>query len=116
MARISRADRYDRLLGAAGVNTPARMAYARHVYHVYAVRSARRDALQQRLTQAGIQTGIHYPIPVHLQPAYADSAFPEGSFPHSEEAAREVLSLPMFAELSDAQIDEVVAAVGKGGC
>jgi dTDP-4-amino-4,6-dideoxygalactose transaminase len=85
------------------------------VYHIYAIRCARRDALQQQLSQAGIQTGIHYPIPVHLQTAYADSAFPEGRFPQAEAAAREVLSLPMFAELSDAQIDEVVAAVGKGG-
>jgi len=112
-ARIAHAARYDQLLGAAGAKVPARMSYARHVYHIYAIRSAHRDALQQRLSQAGIQTGIHYPIPVHLQRAYADAAFPGGSFPEAEAAAREVLSLPMFAELTDEQIKAIVEAVSE---
>jgi dTDP-4-amino-4,6-dideoxygalactose transaminase len=67
--------------------------------------------VQQSLNAKGVQTGIHYPIPVHLQPAYADSRYKEGDFPNSELAANEVLSLPMFAELTDEQIQMVVAAV-----
>jgi dTDP-4-amino-4,6-dideoxygalactose transaminase len=77
------------------------------------VRLAERDLLQQRLHEQQIQTGIHYPIPVHLQPAYADLGYKAGDFPHSELAAQEVLSLPMFAELSPVQI-ETVSAVVRG--
>ena len=113
-ARRAHAARYDELLAGSAVETPVAMPYARHVYHIYAVRSSRRDALQQALNAQGIQTGIHYPIPVHLQPAYADAAFQRGDFPHAERAATEVLSLPMFAELTDAQIEEVGVAVHRG--
>jgi dTDP-4-amino-4,6-dideoxygalactose transaminase len=74
------------------------------VYHIYAIRTAARDALQQMLHAQGIQTGIHYPIPVHLLPAYADLGHRPGDFSCSEAAANEVLSLPMFAELTDDQI------------
>jgi dTDP-4-amino-4,6-dideoxygalactose transaminase len=84
------------------------------VYHIYAVRSADRDGLQKSLQAAGVQTGLHYPIPVHLQPAYADLGYKVGDFPHSEAAAREVLSLPMFAELTSSQLETVAAAVGEG--
>jgi dTDP-4-amino-4,6-dideoxygalactose transaminase len=87
------------------------MAHARHVYHVYAVRVPNRDAVVQAMAAAGVQTGIHYPIPVHLQNAYRDAKYPEGSFPVSETVAREVLSLPMFPELTRAQIEEVSAAM-----
>lgn len=111
-ARRAHAERYDRLLANSGVQTPAVMPYARHVYHVYAIRVRDRAALQQALNAKGIQTGIHYPVPVHLQPAYADPRFGAGDFPNSESAADEVLSLPMFAELSDEQIDAVASAVG----
>jgi dTDP-4-amino-4,6-dideoxygalactose transaminase len=68
---------------------------------------AERDLLQQRLHEQSIQTGIHYPIPVHLQPAYADLGYKAGDFPQSELAAKEVLSLPMFAELTPTQIHVV---------
>jgi dTDP-4-amino-4,6-dideoxygalactose transaminase len=83
----------------------------RHVYHVYAIRSPQRDRLRDALGARGIHTGIHYPIPVHLQPAYADLGHQPGDFPHAEAAAAEVLSLPMFPELTAAQLDRVVRAV-----
>jgi dTDP-4-amino-4,6-dideoxygalactose transaminase len=87
------------------------MPHARHVYHIYAVRSQERDALQSYLQTRGIQTGIHYPIPVHLQKAYADLGYRKRDFPHSEKAAAEVLSLPMYPELSTTAIEQVAAAI-----
>lgn len=105
------AAQYDQLLAKADVITPTVMPYSHHVYHIYAVRSTRRDALQQQLNDQGIQTGIHYPIPVHLQPAYADLGYKIGDFPNSEIAAKEVLSLPMYAELTPVQIEIVSTAL-----
>jgi dTDP-4-amino-4,6-dideoxygalactose transaminase len=112
-ARRVRARKYDALLAESGVTPPVEMPYARHVYHIYAVRSANRSALQQRLLELGVQTGLHYPIPVHLQPVHADLGYREGQFPHSEAAAREVLSLPMFPELSLDDVACVAEAVVK---
>jgi len=89
------------------------MARVRHVYHIYAIRTADRQAWMDALNAEGVQSGIHYPIPVHLLPAYADLGYKAGQFPHSERAAREVLSLPMFPEITTAQIDTVVHAVKK---
>jgi len=111
--RRAAAARYDALLAACGVETPREMAYARHVYHVYAVRSADRGGLQRTLQEEGIQTGIHYPIPVHLQPAYASLGYRAGDFPEAEAAAGEVLSLPMFPEITgeqQARVAEVLAS------
>lgn len=106
-ARIANAKQYDELLADSGLVTPTLMPYSRHVYHVYVVRSPQRDQLQQKLNEHGIQTGIHYPIPVHLLEAYQDLGYQAGDFPHAEKAASEVLSLPMYAELSAAQINTV---------
>jgi dTDP-4-amino-4,6-dideoxygalactose transaminase len=113
-ARRAHAARYDRLLAGHGVPTPEAVSYSRHVYHIYAIRTETRDSLQQMLHDQGIQTGIHYPIPVHLLPAYADLGHGPGDFPCSESAANEVLSLPMFAELNDDHIETVAAAVREG--
>jgi dTDP-4-amino-4,6-dideoxygalactose transaminase len=110
-ARIAAAKRCDRLLAGSGVPTPEAMPYARHVYHVYAIRSRKRQQWQEALNAQGIQTGIHYPIPVHLLPAFADLGYAAGQFPHSERAANEVLSLPMFAELTSEQCEVVCGAV-----
>jgi len=110
-ARRTAAAHYDRLLAGSGIPTPKAMPYAHHVYHVYAIRTAHRAEWQQALMAKGIHTGIHYPIPVHLLPAFADLGYREGQFPHAEKAAREVLSLPMFPELTEAQCEEVVAAL-----
>jgi dTDP-4-amino-4,6-dideoxygalactose transaminase len=112
-ARRSHAASYDRLLADTGLKTPTAMPYSHHVYHVYAVRTAQRADLQQKLQNQGIQTGIHYPIPVHLQKAYSDLGYKPGDFPKSEKAASEVLSLPMYPELSEAQVETVASAVGR---
>lgn len=113
-ARRSHASYYQALLREHESQAPKEMSYAYHVYHVYAIRTPRRDSLQQLLADREIQTGIHYPVPVHLQKAYADLGYVCGNFPFSEQAAKEVLSLPMYAELSDQEIKWVAKAVLEG--
>jgi dTDP-4-amino-4,6-dideoxygalactose transaminase len=110
-ARRTRAARYDTLLALEPPAIPVAAAGRRHVYHVYAIRVSEREKVQRALHSRGVQTGIHYPIPVHLQPAHSDLGYKTGEFPESERAAGEVLSLPMYAELTDALQDEVVRAV-----
>ncbi len=110
-ARRAHAARYRQLLSDMGLGLPAERAESRHVYHVYAVRTRDRDGLMKSLGEQGIQTGIHYPVPVHLQPAYADDAYRRGSFPHSEKAADEVLSLPMYPEMSEDHLQTVSRAL-----
>jgi dTDP-4-amino-4,6-dideoxygalactose transaminase len=110
-ARRARAARYNAVLSKANLSLPHEMDYARHVYHVFAVQSQNRNELQQRLTAAGVQTGVHYPIPIHLQPAYESLGYKRGDLPVTENLAERVLSLPMFPELSDEQIDRVAEAV-----
>ena len=112
-ARRSHAALYDKLLAGSGVQIPQVMDYAYHVYHVYGVRVPQRDALQQTLQQQGVQTGIHYPIPVHMLEAYADLGYKPGDLPCSEQIANNILSLPMFAELSDEQINIVTDTLLK---
>jgi dTDP-4-amino-4,6-dideoxygalactose transaminase len=109
--RRGHAARYDELLAKLGIQTPVVMPRSRHVYHIYAVRVQQRDSVQQALHAQGIQSGIHYPIPVHLQPAYANLGYGRGDFPYSEQAAREELSLPMFPELSEVALKGVVEAL-----
>jgi dTDP-4-amino-4,6-dideoxygalactose transaminase len=109
--RRAAASRYARLLEGTGAAIPAEMRYARHVYHVYAIRTADREGTQHALHAAEIQTGIHYPIPVHLQPAHASLGYRAGDFPEAEAAAREVLSLPMYPELAEAQQARVAEAL-----
>lgn len=112
-ARRRIVQQYNQMLADCDVETPQEMPWARHVYHVYTLRTEDRDGLQASLAQQGIQTGIHYPVPVHLQPAYADLGYGIGAFPHSEAAARQVLSLPLYPELSPQAVVEVAAAVKK---
>jgi dTDP-4-amino-4,6-dideoxygalactose transaminase len=110
--RRARAQLYTQLLAhSTQVTLPIEAGDRRHVYHIYAVRSRDRDRLQRQLQAEGIQSGIHYPIPVHLQPAHADLGYSEGAFPASEAAAREVLSLPVFPEMNAEDVRNVVAAV-----
>ncbi len=115
-SRRRAAAHYDQLLVGSSVPTPMAMPHVRHVYHIYAVRSAKRQAWQDALHAQGIQTGIHYPIPVHLLPAFADLGYRAGQFPRSEQAANEVLSLPMFPELTEAQCGEVSRAIKSLAC
>jgi dTDP-4-amino-4,6-dideoxygalactose transaminase len=118
--RRAHAGRYAALLGAVnGISIPAEASARRHVYHLYAVRVQNRDAILQALAGIGIHCGIHYPIPVHLQEAYRSLGLPEGSFPVAERCASEFLSLPMFPELTDEQIEavcrELLNCVGGAG-
>jgi len=110
-ARREHAKQYAGHLRDSGVEMPFEAPYARHVYHVYAVRTDDRASLQRVLQSNGISTGIHYPVPVHLQPAYADLGYTRGDFPESERAANEVLSLPMYPELSQTDVELIAAAV-----
>jgi dTDP-4-amino-4,6-dideoxygalactose transaminase len=111
-ARRTAARRYDELLCGA-VPKPEAPPHNRHVYHIYAIRTHERVVWQEELTAAGIQTGIHYPTPIHLLPAHADLEYAKGQFPHSERAAQEVLSLPMFPELTESQIATVGESIRR---
>ncbi len=112
--RRSRARLYTRTLAGTSAVTPGERGNVRHVYHLYVVRLANRDAWRARLGAAGIGTGVHYPIPLHLQPAYQDLGYRRGDFPVSEAVAAEVLSLPMFPELTDQQVGAVADAIRQG--
>lgn len=107
------ARRYTEQLRSLPLTLPQEPPDARHVYHLYVVRHPHRDDLQTFLRQRGIGTLVHYPQPVHLQPAYADLGYGPGSLPASEAAARQVLSLPMYPELDDAEVAAVAEAVGE---
>jgi len=102
-----RADRVNWLPLAPPVVTPENES----IFNQYTVRSRRRDALQAHLKARGIGTSIYYPLPLHLQPCFAYLGYQEGQLPESERAAREVLSLPVFPELTRTQQDEVINAV-----
>lgn len=93
------------------VALPVEASWTKGVYHLYVVRVQEREALQARLGEAGIGTGIHYPIPLHQQKAYQNLGYRAGDFPVTERVAREIVSLPMFPQLSHSQQDEVIAAV-----
>ena len=103
------AARYQQLLaGLPGVALPVEAEYSRHNFHVYAVRVAQRDRILKQMGERGIGVGIHYPVPVHLQNAYANLGYKRGDFPVSEACADSFLSLPMYPELTDQQIETVV--------
>jgi dTDP-4-amino-4,6-dideoxygalactose transaminase len=111
-ARRKHAKKYsERLKGVGDLIVPAESPDAKHVYHLYVVQTGKRDALQQHLTAKGIGCGLHYPVPLHLQEAYANLGYRQGEFPVTEQVASRGLSLPMFAELTDEQIDYVVDGV-----
>ncbi len=112
-ARRAIVRQYNHLLTGSGVQTPWEMPAVRHVYHVYTLRFDDRDGLQAALAAEGIQTGIHYPTPVHRQPAYADLGYGPGAFPHAEEVAKQVLSIPLYPELSSQAVADVAEAVRK---
>ncbi|MCI0570212.1 MAG: DegT/DnrJ/EryC1/StrS family aminotransferase [Myxococcaceae bacterium] len=105
------AARYLAGLGEApGLTLPQRHAWAEPIWHLFAVFHERRDELRAALERRGVQTGVHYPRPVHLQPAYAHLDLRAGALPVTEKLARTQLSLPMYPELTDAQADEVIEA------
>jgi dTDP-4-amino-4,6-dideoxygalactose transaminase len=110
-ARRAHAAAYTRLLEGSGAIAPLEMPGTRHVFHVYAVRVARRDLTAKALQAAGISTGIHYPIPIHLQEAHSDLGYRRGDFPVAEALSAEELSLPVFPELTGAQIETIAGIV-----
>ena len=112
-ARRRHADAYDARLAEIGITTPVRLHDEGHVYHLYVIEVEQRDRIAEALRGRGIQTGIHYPIPIHLQPAYAELELGRGAFPRTERSAERVLSLPMFPELTGEQIDRVVDALAS---
>jgi dTDP-4-amino-4,6-dideoxygalactose transaminase len=111
-ARRAAAARYDALLAdVPAVRRPQTLAGNEHVWHLYVVRVPRRDAVRTSLNAAGVGAGVHYPVPIHLQGAFQDLGHRAGDFPATEAAAREILSLPLYPEITPAQQERVVAAL-----
>ena len=104
---------YGALLADVDLIAPSAADHVEAVWHLYVVRVDRRDEVRAALGTEGIQTGIHYPIPIHLQPAYAELGLGPGSFPVTERIAGELLSLPMYPELTRELVEEVVDAVTR---
>jgi dTDP-4-amino-4,6-dideoxygalactose transaminase len=111
-ARKRVASLYGELLAGSGVVLPRTAAGAEHVYHLFVIQVDERRRVQEELAARGISTGIHYPVPIHLQEAYRDRGAGPGSFPVTEAAAARVLSLPMYPELSEADVRRVAGALG----
>ena len=93
------------------LKTPKEEKYSKHVYHLYVVRIKQRKKMIDYLQSKGISSGIHYPIPIHLQKAYKFMRLKKGSFPESEKAANEILSLPIYPEISNAQVKYVCSKI-----
>jgi len=112
--RRKHAKQYDEFFfGSSDVIPPYEPSWVKAVYHLYIVRVQLREKLQGYLNQKGISTGLHYPVPIHLQKAYSNKGFREGDFPITEKAAREILSLPMFPGLTEQQIEYVAEEIKR---
>jgi dTDP-4-amino-4,6-dideoxygalactose transaminase len=109
--RVELADRYDRLLAALPIDRPVVPPGRGHVWHLYVILHLERDRLRDALAARNVQTGLHYPMPLHLQQAYAHLGYKAGDFPVTERTARECLSIPLFPEMTLEQQDAVVAAL-----
>jgi len=103
----------EQLSNIDGIIVPKEADYANHVYHIYAVRVHERDAFISNLAEKDIYCGIHYPVPIHLTEAYKFCGYEIGSFPVSEKLANELVSLPMFPEMTPDQVDYVVKNIKK---
>jgi len=111
-ARRNHAQVYNQMLSPLrNIIKPHAADYAKHVYHIYAIRAKERDRLMTCLSEQGVSSGIHYPGPIHLQKAYSFLGLNEGSFPVAEQCALEFVSLPMFPELTSDQISYIVDAI-----
>ncbi len=126
LVKLKRIDRYNELrrknaalyseLLKGYVQCPSEGDGYRHVYHQYTIRCPRRDRMREKLTESGISSVIYYPIPMHLQKAVSYLGYTEGDFPEAEKAAREVLSLPMYPELKEEEIEKVCTAIKESSC
>ena len=113
-ARRSVAAKYDGALSEFDRMTlPTEISSGHHVYHLYVVQADRRNELQQLLANQGIGTGIHYPVPLHLQPAFQSLGYSIGEYPVTERLAKSILSMPMYPEMEDKQVARVVQAIGS---
>lgn len=110
-ARRQHAQQYNELFTGSQVLTPTEADYAEHVYHLYIIRAQDRDGLREYLAERKVYTGIHYPIPIHLQRAYQDLGYQRGDFPITERYADQIVSLPMYAELTPQMIGYTVESV-----
>ncbi len=110
-ARRKNADLYDKLLSQIGVRTIKISPFTEPVRHVYAIRVPNRDALAEHLKKNGVATGVHYPIPLHLQKSFADLGYKKGDFPVAEKMAEEILSLPMYPELKESEIKKIAGHI-----
>jgi dTDP-4-amino-4,6-dideoxygalactose transaminase len=106
---------YAEALAGAGVVLPADRDEVEHVWHLFVIQHPARDELAARLDAEGISTGIHYPVPIHLQPAYAGLGLSKGAFPVAEAAADAILSLPMYPELPPSAVERIAEVVGRVG-
>ena len=109
--RAQHASNYHALMFGTSIVLPQVPEYMQSAWHLYVVRSPFRDAMRRRLSDHGITTGMHYPVPIHMQVAYADAGYRKGDFPIAERLADEVLSLPMYAELTYGSMERITAAV-----
>ncbi len=119
-ARLNAANWYDRYLASANVKVPYREPNSTHIFHQYTIvlpEDGMRDNLQEALKKHGVPSAVHYPVPTHLQPAFKDKNYPEGSLPIAEQIAKRVLSLPMHTELTESQVqyvsEKIVECVGR---
>lgn len=103
----------ERLAGLADVRTPETAPWAEHVFHLYVVRVPDRDRVFERMLEDGIGVGLHYPVPLHLQPAYAHLGHSKGDFPVTEEVCSGILSLPIYPEITEDQVDQVVESLRR---
>jgi dTDP-4-amino-4,6-dideoxygalactose transaminase len=107
--RREHAAAYDELL--EGVLTPTTAEWAEHVWHLYVIRAEDRDALREALASEGVFAGMHYPLPLHQQPALVSLGYEQGAFPVTEEWARTLLSLPLFPELERHEIERIASLI-----
>lgn len=109
--RRKSASLYNKLLKGTELVLPYEDEYSKSIYHLYVVLSSKRDQIAQHLQQNGVATGLHYPVPVHLQKAYSNLSYRESDFPFAERNARECLSLPIFPEMTEGQVEYVVSKI-----
>jgi dTDP-4-amino-4,6-dideoxygalactose transaminase len=109
--RRQAAAEYDKALADTGIEVPVEMDYSRHVYHLYVIQSDNRDALRQQLSDVGIESGLHYPIPLHLQEAYRFLGYKQGDFPVTERVKSRILSLPMYPGIDSKSVERVASEV-----
>jgi dTDP-4-amino-4,6-dideoxygalactose transaminase len=109
--RRAAAKNYSQLLSGSGLVLPMEMPYAKHVYHLYVVQAEDRKIVRQHLLSAGIETGLHYPTPLHLQEAYSSLGYEKGTFPVTERLAGRIFSLPIYPDLTDEKIEQVASAL-----